>query len=195
MTDNEEAIEEKIFFVKPQKIDLRNLNCKGRILDLGGGGEGIIGQLYENHVIAIDKNENELKEALGDFIKIIMDARDMKFLDESFDTVTSFFTLLYVPTSDRKKIFQEVKRVLKFNGEFIIWDLVIPNRNNNVKQLFGVRIEISMKDKKVSTGYATHWNKQQNLKYYLKLGKEIGFKVLECVDKGEIFYLKFQKTV
>ena len=47
MNEHEDSREEKIFFVKPQKIDLRNFNLKGRTLDIGGGGEGIIGQLNE----------------------------------------------------------------------------------------------------------------------------------------------------
>jgi ubiquinone/menaquinone biosynthesis C-methylase UbiE len=195
MNENEDSIEEKIFFVKPQKIDLGKLKLKGRTLDIGGGGEGIIGQLNEEQVIAIDKNENELREAPGQFLKIIMDAKNMKFLDESFDTITSFFTLLYVHPADRKKIFQEIRRVLKKKGEFLIWDVKIPDRDNNKKELFGVRIEITIKDKRISTGYATHWNKQQSLDFYLKLGKEVGFRLLESEDKRDIFYIKFQKIV
>ena len=38
-------MEEKIHFIEPQKIDLTDIELKGRILDIGGGGEGIIGQL------------------------------------------------------------------------------------------------------------------------------------------------------
>lgn len=34
-----------------------------RILDIGGGGEGIIGMRYSNRVISIDTRKDELEEA------------------------------------------------------------------------------------------------------------------------------------
>ncbi len=37
--------EENIKFIETQKIDLTDVELTGRILDIGGGGEGIIGQL------------------------------------------------------------------------------------------------------------------------------------------------------
>ena len=36
---------------------------QGKILDIGGGGEGIIGRLYGPQVIAIDYRQDELDEA------------------------------------------------------------------------------------------------------------------------------------
>lgn len=38
-------------------------DIKGSILDIGGGGEGIIGQIYRDKVIAIDNCRQELDEA------------------------------------------------------------------------------------------------------------------------------------
>ena len=110
-------------------IDISKTELNGRILDIGGGGEGIIGQFKGAQVVAIDLKASELREAAdGDYLKIIMDAKDLKFLNDYFDTVTAFFSLMYVPPSDREKIFQEVHRVLKKGGEFIIWDLKIPKK-------------------------------------------------------------------
>ena len=34
----------------------------GTILDIGGGGEGVIGQLYGEQVVAIDNSQEELDE-------------------------------------------------------------------------------------------------------------------------------------
>ena len=51
----------KIQFLDLHKIDLSNIELKGRILDIGGGGEGIIGQLKGKQVVAIDRRESELK--------------------------------------------------------------------------------------------------------------------------------------
>ena len=46
----------------------------GRILDLGGGGEGVIGRIYGRAVTAIDIRPDELEDAPGDFERICMDA-------------------------------------------------------------------------------------------------------------------------
>ena len=41
---------------------------KGSILDIGGGGEGIIGRLYKEQVIAIDNRQEELCVLIVDYI-------------------------------------------------------------------------------------------------------------------------------
>lgn len=41
------------------RINLKK-ELKGDILDIGGGGEGIIGRLYTNQVISIDNRKEEL---------------------------------------------------------------------------------------------------------------------------------------
>jgi len=45
-------------------------------LDIGGGGEGVIGQMKGKQVIAIDPNRRELEEAADGPLKIVMDARE-----------------------------------------------------------------------------------------------------------------------
>jgi len=49
-------MEEKIHFIDLHKIDLTDVELKGKILDIGGGGEGIIGQLKGEQVVAIDRH-------------------------------------------------------------------------------------------------------------------------------------------
>ena len=44
-----------------------NKELSGHILDIGGGGEGIIGRLYQKQVIAIDHRQEERDEAPGGF--------------------------------------------------------------------------------------------------------------------------------
>ncbi|UCC20818.1 MAG: hypothetical protein JSV62_05935, partial [Promethearchaeota archaeon] len=60
---NEVVLKERTLTVGPYKIDLSNIILEGRVLDLGGGGEGIIGQLKGEQVVAIDPNKKELEEA------------------------------------------------------------------------------------------------------------------------------------
>ena len=187
-------MEEKIQFIDLHKIDLTDFELNGRILDIGGGGEGIIGQLKGRQVVAIDRHESELKEAApGDYLKIIMDAKDLKFLDETFDTTTAFFTLMYIPLSNHRKIFKEIYRVTKKGGEFVIWDFKIPKRESSDKNFYGLNLEVKIKEKEISTGYATKWDKEQDLEYYLELGDSIGFKIVEKKSMNEVFYLRFKK--
>ena len=67
-----------------------NKELDGHILDIGGGGDGVIGRLYTNQVVAIDIRQDELDEAPIGFEKIVMDATHLEFNDNSFDHVTSF---------------------------------------------------------------------------------------------------------
>lgn len=46
----------------------------GPILDLGGGGEGIIGRIYGRQATAIDNRQEELDEAPDGPKKLLMDA-------------------------------------------------------------------------------------------------------------------------
>jgi ubiquinone/menaquinone biosynthesis C-methylase UbiE len=96
--------------------------AKGWILDLGGGCRGTIGRMKPDQVVAIDISPRELKEAPTNFLKIIMDASDLKFLDGTFNTETAFFSLMYMPPEQHRKIFSETYRVLKPGGRWLIWD-------------------------------------------------------------------------
>ncbi len=187
---------EKTFIVGPFSIDLSGITLEGRILDIGGGGEGVISQFKNRQVVAIDLHESELKEVLeNDALQIIMDAKELKFLDNSFNTVTAFFTLLYAPIMEHEKIFQEIYRVLKDGGEFVLWDVVIPKRGDNAKEMFVVELEIKILNKIIKTGYGTLWNKEQDLSYYSSLAKSIGFQLLEQEINNEIFNIRFKKAL
>ncbi|NIN67231.1 MAG: methyltransferase domain-containing protein, partial [Anaerolineae bacterium] len=71
-----------------------------------------IGRLKGEQVIAIDPNRRELVDAPPGPLKIVMDATDLQLLDETFATVTSFFTLMYVKGFEHERVFEEVFRVL-----------------------------------------------------------------------------------
>ena len=60
----------------------------GSILDIGGGGEAVIGQIYKDRVTAIDNCKEELEEAPDCCSKQLMDATELSFPDDSFDNVT-----------------------------------------------------------------------------------------------------------
>ena len=83
-----------LFIITTQSIKLNPVGTKGFILDIGGGGEGVIGKLNGRGVVAVDTNERELQETENMALKAVMDATNLKFLPQSFDVCTSFFTLL-----------------------------------------------------------------------------------------------------
>lgn len=70
--------------------------ASGYILDLGGGCRGTIGRVKAAQVVAIDISMRELNEAPSGFLKILMDASDLKFPNNSFRMVTAFFALMFM---------------------------------------------------------------------------------------------------
>ena len=187
---------ERTYMLGPFTLDISNVKLEGRILDIGGGGEGIIGQIKKEQVIAIDKKKEELDEApkSGD-IKIIMDAKDLKFLDNTFETVTSFFSMMYVPFSDHLRIFQEIYRVLKNDGEFLLWDLNIPNRTKDSKDIYVVTLTVIIPENIIETGYGVYWVRKKDVEYYKKIAKNAGFKISEQKVEHPILFLRFKKDL
>ena len=109
-----------------QDIVIRGLPDTGYILDIGGGCRGTIGRIKPRQVVAIDISPRELKEAPSDFLKIVMDASDLKFLDNSFPAVTAYYSLMFMKPGIHEKIFAEVFRVLQPGGTWLVWDSVVP---------------------------------------------------------------------
>lgn len=60
-------------WVKIKMIINIDYDLKGSILDIGGGGEAIIGQMYGDKVTAIDNRQEELDEAPNCCTKLLMD--------------------------------------------------------------------------------------------------------------------------
>jgi ubiquinone/menaquinone biosynthesis C-methylase UbiE len=182
------------YTIEKQSIKLDPIKTDGLILDIGGGGEGIIGRLNGKKVIAIDPRAEELEETKNDSLKIVMDATDLKFLPSSFDIATSFFSLMYIKDDYHLKVFKEVHRVLKDDGRFFIWDVRIPSKSTDKTILFIVPLEIFLPGEKIETGYGTPWDPRgQDLEYFKRLASQTGFKIVDEWSRDEIFYLEVMK--
>lgn len=94
----------------------------GAILDIGGGGECVIGHLYGRQVMAVDKDPDALQHLPEKCTKIVSDARKLDFADGKFDHVTAFYALMDMDAQTRREVLAEAARVLRKGGLMHIWD-------------------------------------------------------------------------
>jgi ubiquinone/menaquinone biosynthesis C-methylase UbiE len=185
---------EEIQQFERQEITVPDFEAAGYILDLGGGGEGVIGRLKPSQVVAIDLSKRELAGAPAGPLKIVMDATDLKFLDRSFNTVTAFFLLMYVPAPQKQKVFDEAMRVLAPGGRFLIWDAVIPARTDPTKKIALFPMRIKLPTRTVNTGYGSPWqDTPRNAGYYAAMAAKAGFQVAARQENAGSFYLELRK--
>ena len=143
---------EKLNLIK-SLLELHKINLKNKkILDVGCAGGDTINFLkdlggLEQDIYGIDIRENRLKHAMENLPKAKiyhMDARNIKFQDNKFDLVSAFtvFTSV-VDINNRKKISNELVRVLKPGGIIIFYDFRYNNPfNKSVKGLRRKDIDI-----------------------------------------------------
>ena len=175
-----------------QEISITKLPS-GSIIDIGGGGEGVIAQVGKERVTAIDKKQTEIDEAIDKAPEakwMVADALDLPFKNEEFDSATSFFSGMYMSNDDKKKMIREVFRVLPTGGEFWIWDSIIDTK----KEMFLIVLTISLPEKEVfNTGYGTRikFQNEENYKEYLT---EAGFSIEKINVNKYWFFIKAKKT-
>jgi len=134
-----------------------------------------------------------LQETKNDGLKVVTDATDLTFLPSSFDAATSFFSLMYIKTAKHLRLFQEIHKVLKDDGRFNIWDVMIPPKHVD-KPIFAIFLEILLPNEKVTTGYGVGWdNKEQDLQYFKELAGKANFSVVDEWSRNQLFYLGLAK--
>lgn len=182
-------------------IDLAQLTAPGLVLDVAGGGEGIVGRALGRQVISIDISRPELEEVSNDALKLVMDAADMSFLDSSFTDATCFFGLMYMPAQLRPRVLAEVFRVLAPGGCLRIWDAEIPavaaggSAGNNV---FMIELEAIIGAGQHAHPHRTTYgvglrDKAQSCCSITRAAVDSGFVVLGHAGSGRIFHLSLLK--
>ncbi len=162
----------------------------GKILDIGGGGEGVIGRLYTSQVVAIDNNQAELDEAPGGFEKVLMDATDLEFANDSFAHVTFFYTLMFMRAEEQRSAILEAARVLKPGGQLHIWDHDIVSA---YPEPFCVDVTIQLPNERISTTYGVGKLDPQNKGSIIQLCTDAGLVLIaESVSEWG-FCLRFRK--
>lgn len=178
-----------------QCVDLRNVQLDGTVLDIGGGGEGIVSRHAGESVVAIDRRKDELEETPNIGLKIVMDATDMKFLDNTFDHATCFYSLMYMNAEDVEKCIKEAFRVLRTGGCLWIWDTAIPEPFD--EDVFVVQLEVTLKRETISTGFGIGWGKgqfrAQSLDYLSDICTKVGFRHVESAVEESKIFLRVQK--
>jgi SAM-dependent methyltransferase len=189
-----QEMKDRVSFLERQKVTVGDFDATGLILDIGGGGEGVIGRMKGSQVVAVDPSRRELEEAADGPLKIVMDAGDLKFLNGAFEVVTSFFTLMYISSSEHEKVFGEVFRVLGPGGHFLIWDADLPRRLDEEEDIVAFYLDIKLPDRELETGYGAKWPEQrQGLAHYKKLARQVGFTAFTQSQNGRVFHLELQK--
>lgn len=144
------------YMAKARSIQVVPAKADGFILDIGGGGEGIIGKPNGKQVVAIDTNEEELEETKNGALKLVMDAAEMNFLPKTFEVCTSFF---YIP---KNSICRSSTRSIESQKteEGFCSGLKIPERQRNYRT-YAIRLRIALPNEKVETGYGTIWTRHR----------------------------------
>jgi ubiquinone/menaquinone biosynthesis C-methylase UbiE len=174
-----------------QKISLQPIETQGRILDIGGGGEGLVSRIEGANVCAVDIRLSEIREAQihnPPANWFVGDGRNLCFRDAVFDVVTLWFSLGYMrewPIKER--VIAEAYRVLESEGRISILGSKITENSDH--HIFWAHF--TLPDGTISkTGYGVMGNQNQTQYRVSKLLEQVGFVIQIQEDNGDWFKLE-----
>jgi ubiquinone/menaquinone biosynthesis C-methylase UbiE len=171
-----------------QMINLEKLRSEGLILDIGGGGEGLVSRIGGENVCVVDIRMSEIREAQihgAPANWFVSDGQKLCFRDDSFDLVTLWFSLGYLREWDVKlRVLEETKRVMTKQGKISILASKIPES----AERFVFWAHFKLPDGSISqTGYGVRGNQGQTLEKVVELLNDLEFRILKKEDHGEWF--------
>ena len=107
-----------------QHIHLQDIIHERRIIDVGGGGEGLVARIAGPRVCVVDSNIDKIREARiyeENSNWFNCDAASLCFKDASFDMATLWFSLGYMRSWQLKEqVLKETYRVLRDDARLSI---------------------------------------------------------------------------
>jgi ubiquinone/menaquinone biosynthesis C-methylase UbiE len=174
---------------KPRQHIILDQILEGRVIDIGGGGEAVIGQVGGGRVIALDKHPSEIREAMNKAPAVrwlVADAMCIPCESGCFEQATAFFSCMYMGDEVKEKVFKEVRRVLKKGGELWVWDVQMLCSQKE----YGIRVEVEFRDKrKVKTMYGVR-ARDQSTRSISKLLQGAGFATEVIEDQKHWFVIR-----
>lgn len=182
------------FEVPKQEITLNQIPGTGRIIDIGGGGEGLVSRIEGRRVCALDVRLSEVREARihsPPVNWIVGDGQMISFKNSVFQVATSWFSLGYMPSWEvKKRVMQEVYRVLESDGVLSIIACTIECE----EEAYIFRVVYTLPDGTLSqTGYGVRGGQDQTSSTVSKLLDEVGFTDIELSDNGYWFQITARK--
>jgi ubiquinone/menaquinone biosynthesis C-methylase UbiE len=175
--------------VKPTQYVLIPEIPKGNVLDIGGGGEGVIAQAGETSVYPIDKLMSEILEARGkapNAYWMVADGKELPLANECFDNATAFLSCMYMPENIESSVFRETRRVLKSGSEFWIWDVNISPKS----KVFAIRLQVDIPgNRTIKTVYGVR-SKAQSAGRICDLLQETGFEAEVITNSKHWFFIR-----
>jgi len=174
-----------------QKITLEKLHSEGPILDIGGGGEGLVSRIEGSKVCAVDIRMSEIREAQihGPPANwIVGDGQVLCFQENVFDVVTLWFSLGYMKDwSIKRRVLEEAFRVLGESGRISI----LASRIDGFYERLIFWGHFTFPDGMDSQiGYGVRGGQEQTLERISELLSDIGFNILSNEDNNEWFEIQ-----
>jgi len=175
-----------------------------KVLDLGCGNGRLVDMLLSKEIeyFGVDQSEELIKNARKNYSELqfdVMEATKLDYKDEEFDAIFSVSVLNHIPPVKHKDFFNEVFRVLKPGGYFMManWNMWSDDNPKGLSKFQKKMSEMNDEDfqdkygiKKNEVGpkdVLTVWGEEYLVLYYYafekeeleKLGVDAGFEVVK----------------
>lgn len=174
-----------------QKIALKQIQTEGLILDVGGGGEGLVSRIGGTKVCAVDIRMSEIREAQihgPPSNWFVGDGQVLCFQENVFDVVTLWFSLGYMSDwSIKQRVLEEAHRVLGKSGRLSILAIRIQESCERLTFWGHFTFPDGMTSQ---VGYGVRGGQEQTLGPITELLSDIGFKIRSHEDNNEWFEIQ-----
>lgn len=176
-------------------IQLEDIDAE-LVLDVGGGGEGLVSRIATERVCAVDIKFSEVLEArIYDPSSnwFVSDAQHLPFRNDLFDLVTFWFSLMFMRDDDTKRrALREAFRVLRHGG---LLHIMASNISGDIDPFF-FRAIFTLPDGTLSKiGYGVRGGQEQTVTKMSMFVDEIGFEVELAESHDSWFIIKAHRPV